>query len=122
MTKVETKKSIISICLLALFISYLTNITFFVHTHIVNGQVITHSHPYCGTSDNPDHGHSAAQIHAIVQLSQLLAAGVLMIAFTCFVAGKKINRNFSIPYFKESGWIFSYSLRAPPALVKLYAV
>jgi hypothetical protein len=114
MTNAGTKKSIISICLLALFISYLASITFFVHTHSVNGQTITHSHPYRGTPDNPGHEHSAAQIQTIAQLSQLLASGVLTIAFACFLAGKKILRNLSIPCFRENNRILSYNLRAPP--------
>jgi hypothetical protein len=114
MTKAGTKKSIISLCLLALFISYLVSITFFVHTHIINGQTITHSHPYQGTPDNPGHEHSAAQIQTIAQLSQLLTSGVLTIAFACFLTGKKVLRNLSISCFWKNNWIFSYSLRAPP--------
>lgn len=55
MTKAGTKKSIIFLCLQALFISYPASITFFVHTHTINGQTITHSHPYQGTPDNQGH-------------------------------------------------------------------
>ena len=114
MTKAGTKKSIISLCLLALFISYLANITFFVHTHTVNGQTVTHSHPYQGTPDNPGHEHSAAQIQTIAQLSLLLASGVLTITFACFLADKKILRNLSFSCFRKNNRIFSHGLRAPP--------
>ena len=100
--------------LLTLLVSYTANTAFFVHTHIVDGQLVTHSHPYRGTPDNPGHGHSTAQFQTIAQLSYLLLSGVLAIAFTCSFAGKKVLRNLSIPYFGEKTRIFSFNLRAPP--------
>ncbi|MBR1963664.1 MAG: hypothetical protein IKA19_03050 [Muribaculaceae bacterium] len=56
---------IVSALLLTLFLSYQAGISFFTHTHTINGVVIVHSHPYTGDS----HIHSDAQIYALSQIS-----------------------------------------------------
>ncbi len=61
----ERHNKFISMLLLALFLSYHVSITMFVHTHIVDGVPIAHSHPF--TSSN--HSHSSSQIVVIGQLS-----------------------------------------------------
>ena len=48
---VKQKKKIIgALSLLVLFIMYQASITAFTHVHYVNGVMITHSHPFHGTS------------------------------------------------------------------------
>lgn len=54
-----------TLLLLALFMSYQASVTLFVHTHVVDGVAVAHSHPF--TSSN--HSHSSLQIVAIGQLS-----------------------------------------------------
>lgn len=54
-----------TLLLLALFMSYQASVTLFVHTHVVDGVAVAHSHPF--TSSN--HSHSSSQIVAIGQLS-----------------------------------------------------
>ncbi|MDR2468991.1 MAG: hypothetical protein LBD27_00710 [Tannerella sp.] len=110
----EIIRRIVSVFLLTLFVSYVANTAFFVHTHMVDGQLVTHSHPYRGTPDNPGHGHSTAQFQTIAQLSYVLLSAVLSIAFTCSFAGKKALWNLSIPYAGEKACLFSFNLRAPP--------
>lgn len=55
--------------MLLIFISYISCITLFPHTHSVKGRTITHSHPYNGSPDNPGHNHTQMQFSAIAMLS-----------------------------------------------------
>lgn len=62
--------NILRILLLMLFVSYTCSITFFAHTHIVNGVTIVHSHPYKKNSNGtPDHEHTGTEIQLIKTLS-----------------------------------------------------
>ncbi|MDR2140089.1 MAG: hypothetical protein LBP50_11160 [Tannerella sp.] len=103
-----------SALLLMFFISHLANTALFVHTHIVDGQYVTHSHPYQGTRDNPGHGHTPAQFQTIAHLLHSWSFAVSTLVFTCFLAGKRILRNPAVPCFGNGIRLFSYSLRAPP--------
>lgn len=51
------------VAFLAVFLSYYAGISLFAHTHIVNGAVIVHSHPFAKSS----HDHSEAQVLAFNQ-------------------------------------------------------
>ncbi|MDR1897880.1 MAG: hypothetical protein LBR10_13930 [Prevotellaceae bacterium] len=110
----KNKRHIVAAFLMMLFVSYLASITMFVHTHIVDGQIITHSHPYCGTPDNPGHSHTAAQFLTIAHLSNLLMTGASIFVFACFLAKKTIVRNFLSRYRFERSCSAPCSLRAPP--------
>ncbi|MDR2533550.1 MAG: hypothetical protein LBC81_02045 [Tannerellaceae bacterium] len=109
-------KRIISACLLAVFVSYVANTTLFVHTHIVDGQLVTHSHPYRGAPDSPGHGHSSTQLQTIAQLSLLLAYAAPAVIFACFLAGKRSLRNLSVTSHKANNKVYSFCLRGPPVL------
>lgn len=51
----KVKKHIgIRIFFLALFLSYFADITFFTHSHIINGSTIVHSHYFPGYSSTKD--------------------------------------------------------------------
>ena len=60
--------------LLLLFISYYGSISFFYHAHLVNGQIICHSHPFKSepNTKNPfqSHTHSPEEYALIHQLSK----------------------------------------------------
>jgi hypothetical protein len=113
-TNSDIKKRAWSVFLLALFLSYTANTTLFVHIHIVNGRLISHSHFYRGIPDNPGHEHSSAQYQTIAFLSYLLMSGVSMMVFTCILIVKKNFRRCSIADFKKNTYHFAYGLRAPP--------
>lgn len=57
----DKNRSVLSVFLLIVFLSYQAGISLFTHTHTINGFVVVHSHPYKG--DN--HIHTDAQIFAI---------------------------------------------------------
>ena len=63
----------ISLLLLILFSCYYSGISFFPHTHIVNGGQIAHSHLGGGSS----HSHSDAQIKLIEFLSQFCTEDIV---------------------------------------------
>lgn len=65
------KRTILSFMLLVLFVVYQANIITNVHTHYVNGIVLTHSHPNQG-----DHTHSNAEISLLSRLSVFYALKV----------------------------------------------
>lgn len=48
---------------------YLSNMTLFVHSHIIDGEQIVHSHVYCGTSSG--HSHTSSQIQTIGRLAMM---------------------------------------------------
>ena len=63
MRKINIKwiyKKLLGYFLLTLFCGYFASITFFSHTHIVDGVTIVHSHPYKSHSGNIpfNHNHS----------------------------------------------------------------
>ena len=61
--------------LLILFVSYYSGVTLFYHAHMINGQVIVHSHPYRpsgnGQNSQQTHNHSKAAYVLIHQLNQI---------------------------------------------------
>ena len=63
----------ISLLLLILFSCYYSGISFFPHTHIVNGGQIAHSH----LGGSSSHNHSDAQIKLIEFLSQFCADDIV---------------------------------------------
>jgi hypothetical protein len=104
--------------LLLLFLGYYGSITFFTHTHIVNGVAIVHSHPYNPFSkDKPvNHQHSENEFILIYFLSHFLTT-VSVLAFTIDVY-KTVFRKFILKNndenFSNLPFLCSNGLRAPP--------
>lgn len=82
----------IKIILPIVFISYVSCISFFTHTHIINGVTIVHSHPFLKDSQgNPDHTHTSAEVQLIQILSSYQTGDqivpiILLSALCCVVA------------------------------------
>lgn len=64
----DKRRSVLSVFLLIVFLSYQAGISLFAHTHTINGFVVVHSHLYKG--DN--HIHTDAQIFAISHAAAFL--------------------------------------------------
>ncbi|WP_081852490.1 hypothetical protein [Prevotella sp. 10(H)] len=115
----EKIKALLRIALPVLFITYACSITFFTHTHIVNGVTIVHSHPYSTDDEGkPAHEHSGAEIQLIHTLSTFYIAGLIILAvvFGIFRVRKQILCTrilFSIPVISVNSL---FRLRAPPVL------
>lgn len=71
MYKCRSKRnSIAGVLLLTLFALYWCGITLFTHSHVVNGVIVVHSHPY-----SVEHTHTQGQLETIFYLSLLQTSG-----------------------------------------------
>ena len=104
--------------LLLLFLGYYVSTTLFTHTHIVNGAVIVHSHPYIPFSgEKPaNHQHSTNGFVLIHFLSHFaitfVALFILLNAIHSFIHQIIIIRNTG--NYKVFNGFYTFLLRAPP--------
>ena len=72
-----------------LFIAYLGGITLFTHSHVVNGVIIVHSHPFKG-----QHEHTEVQLETIFYLASFVSSSLplLPVAATVFLVFFKSDR------------------------------
>ncbi len=68
----QTLKKVTAGWFLILFMGYASCTTFFYHTHRINGQWITHSHPYADAPDTGDHTHALSEFATIALLSAFI--------------------------------------------------
>ena len=97
--------------LLLLFSLYWCGITLFTHSHVVNGVVIVHSHPF-----HTGHAHTGAQYETIFFLSAIVSTGegvtsVDLPFWLSLIAVLAISPVIGKPSLRK---IRSVSLRAPP--------
>ena len=111
---VHSTKRLIASFLLILFMGYVSSVSLFQHGHIVNGQLIAHSHPYSDTSETGQHTHTSCEFITIAALSvlQILAVslGFLLILFAVQLL-KKVNLEDSTTLIRTP---FTLFLRGPP--------
>lgn len=101
----------ISACLLALFLSYQAGITFFTHTHDIDGYVFAHSHPYSGAS----HNHSSSQLFSLAHISAYW--GDVVVDCKCLAAGFIVEGTIGVVAdvnFDAVAHLSGVGLRAPP--------
>ncbi|AVM52625.1 hypothetical protein JN06_00645 [Bacteroides zoogleoformans] len=94
-----------------LFIAYWGGITLFTHSHVVNGVIISHSHPFKG-----EHEHSAVEVETIFFLSAFLSP-VLTLSYAAapvFLFLMYVLRVLSTERVKCRNSYNTISLRAPP--------
>jgi hypothetical protein len=67
------------VLLLVIFISYYSSLNLFYHAHLINGQVVYHSHPFNRAHDNKNgegpsqsHHHNKTEFYYIQQLDKSL--------------------------------------------------
>lgn len=105
---------ILAASLLALFIAFFCGSHLCVHTHIVDGRLVAHSHPYLPSGH---HSHSGAGITAISFINNALNSAIK--------SGDAISVSAFISYVAKLFWAdtasnstsahIHFSLRAPPA-------
>ncbi|MDO4703747.1 hypothetical protein [Tannerella sp.] len=107
-------KKIIAGWLLILFIGYAGCTTLFYHTHRINGQWVTHSHPYSDTPDTGNHTHTSVGFATIASLTAWLMLAflpaILSRPFTLLsatIVGRTIGQSIT-------RGITTLSLRGPP--------
>ena len=109
-------KNIMKYILPLLFIAYLGGITLFTHSHVVNGVIIVHSHPFKG-----QHGHTEVQLETIFYLASFVSSSLplLPVAATVFLVllcVLSIPATECIKCVKLRGGI---CLRAPPSFFQI---
>ena len=109
-------KNIMKYILPLLFIAYLGGITLFTHSHVVNGVIIVHSHPFKG-----QHEHTEVQLETIFYLASFVSSSLplLPVAATVFlvlVCVLSILTTECIKCVKLRGGI---CLRAPPSFFQI---
>ncbi|MDR2885908.1 MAG: hypothetical protein LBU95_03900 [Rikenellaceae bacterium] len=81
------------------------------HTHIVDGQPVTHSHPYSGKIG---HSHSTAQLTLTAALSMLCAAPTAAPAAFLCICPESAAAQFA--QFCSAPALHGTPLRGPPSL------
>lgn len=86
----------VRVILLMIYIGYACSITFFTHTHIINGVTIVHSHPFQKDSEGkPSHSHTGAELQLIQKLSSFQSDG--QIQCTCLLEPyQKVEQVFTV--------------------------
>lgn len=109
----EAYLKVLKIFLPLLFMAYMGGISFFTHTHIVNGVTIVHSHPY---KSDANHEHDTAAFELIAHLNTVhlpASIGLLFLLGVLLV----LLRNL-VAFIPEPSCIKSHftpiSPRAPP--------
>lgn len=98
--------------LLMILAAYAFCITSFTHSHIVNGVMIVHSHPF---EKDTTHNHTKSQILTIDQLSQANILPAEPITIITPVLTPIAELTYDSRVAENPGTTFSYiSLRAPP--------
>lgn len=96
--------------LLALFIFIWCSSNLFSHTHIVNSEVVTHSHPYTSTG----HSHSGLEFQTIAMLSLSLALVVWSVFHLACTNGVRKSENYQTFNVVSPFGGALHLLRAPP--------
>ena len=106
-------KKILSVFLVALFVSYYVGVSFFPHTHVYGWGTVTHSHPY--TSNTHTHSAYALQfIHHLNSNFQFVSVAVVLYFAILTVS----NALFCIIETRTATfqYLTGNQLRAPPVL------
>lgn len=98
--------------LLALFIFTWSSSNLFYHSHIVNSEVVTHSHPYT----NAGHSHSGVEMVTVAMLSLSVALIPWVALSLIFDNGGRKTENYQIFNVVDPFSGSLLSLRAPPAV------
>jgi|GEM_PF-1320065 len=102
--------------LLLLFLGFFASTNFFDHTHISDGNIIVHSHPFKhDRNGNPTHNHKDTDYLLIYLIQNYLAIAPAILFFSelisiiikKIIAGKERNKN-------PKDLIFSFLQRGPP--------
>ena len=94
----DTLRKIGGLLLLVLFLEYFGSNTLFMHSHVINGVPVTHSHPYpTGKAGGTGHTHTSSSIHLLHHLS----AGFLFIVAALFLP-ELFGRKYLVPGIRKA--------------------
>ena len=99
--------------LLLLFVVYQVGSTSFVHTHIVNGVTVVHSH----LSTQGDHQHTAKQVQAIDYICHYVCSDVPECVTLEAVCSELLQRHYAEALVSTlTTAVRAFCLRGPPAV------
>ena len=99
--------------LLLLFVVYQVGSTSFVHTHIVNGVTVVHSH----LSTQGDHQHTAKQVQAIDYICHYVCSDVPECVTLEAVCSELVQRHYAEALVSTlPSAVHAFCLRGPPAV------
>lgn len=99
--------------LLALFVSYWAGAKLFTHTHVVDGNLISHSHPYL-PSNAHSHSHCATAFQLVDNLTNLIFTSVGAQTFAFMALAHRFVRVVYDVVIRECSFSLHCPLRAPP--------
>ena len=111
---VQMSKKCIAVFLLFLFIGYTGSITLFCHTHIVDKQLVTHSHPYSNVPDTGQHTHTSFEFVTLAVLSLLLMLAATSGWFASIYTIKLLKKTDLVQNQALSHHLSTSFLRGPP--------
>lgn len=107
--------------LLLLYIGYAGSVSLFVHSHIYQGVLYIHSHPFSKSTQKKgpqpieaDH-HTPHTFFTLNQLSLILSSGVKTLTYTQIIRPLlQLPYNHYIQQYIDQPFIYHFNLRAPP--------
>lgn len=103
---------------LALFLGFLGSTLFFNHTHMSDGRIIAHSHPFKPEIDGkPIHGHtdeSFVHINLLSAFSAIIAISFSLVSALLFLSAELLPKKMSC-FFPEEDEL-QMLLRGPPQI------
>lgn len=115
--KLVSMKTVIYILknsLVAIFLIVVLETVIRTHTHIIDNQLITHSHPFSKPQSN--HTHNSVELSIILQLNTITTLALFTLVLLSIF---KFNHKFIFSYSKKiNNYIITlyYQLRAPPTI------
>jgi len=109
----QKRGNFFKILILTLFVSYQSGDLFFLHTHNIEGHLVTHSHPY----KSGEHSHNANDllvIQSLTFLSSLFGDSSCIENLFAYQTAQYAQQP-ATGFLPDKHYCFS-SLRAPPAL------
>lgn len=100
-----------------LFIGYTFTVSLFEHTHIIDGVIIIHSHPFKSLPDAASHQHTVAQLQLFHFLTHFSAPEGAVHPLTLYLAFGLLGLLAVPMYIRNAAWQdkSGFSRRAPPA-------
>lgn len=113
----KTKK-IVSLFFIALFMSHFAGTHFFYHMHIIDGEIIVHSHLHIDPCHDPtSKEHTESDIILISQISHVQYFYSFCNYSLCSLETQpRQNKFIDIIHFGVSTYFQNLSLRAPPVV------
>lgn len=111
---VDRLKRVLAGWLFVLFVGYVGSMTLFYHTHVINGQMVSHSHPYRQAPDTGSHTHTSSEFALIAHLSVILMLAAVFCCAAKLFANRGEEHTVPVPVPIRDRQPLVTALRGPP--------